>query len=101
MRRQNDQPPARAQHPLERLEGAVKIGDILQHLHADDCIKLRLPIGRRHGVRVLAFDPPQLGAACPRGGDLVRANVDGTDAPGGTHTLRRLIRIEAAATADI
>jgi hypothetical protein len=86
---------------MERLEGAVEIGDILQHLHANDRIKLPLPIGRRHRVRVLAFHPPQRGAACPRCRDLVRANVDGTDAPGGSHTLCRLIGIEAATTADI
>jgi hypothetical protein len=86
---------------MECLEGAVEIGDILQHLHANDCIKLRLPIGWRHRVRVLAFHPPQRSAAGPRGRDLVRADVDGTDAPGGTHTLGHLIGIEAATTADI
>ena len=101
IRRHDGKPPAGPQHPVDLAQTGVEIGQILEHLHGKNGIKLGVAVWRRRNIAFAAFDPSHIGAASSRCRDLVRANVDGTDPIRAADKLGHLTRIIPAAATHL
>jgi hypothetical protein len=66
---------------------AVEIGQILEHLHGKNGIKLEVAVGRCRNIRDAALDPGELSTSLLRCRDLVGADIGGADSPRRAHEL--------------
>ena len=55
IRRHDDGPPARPEHPVNLAQTGVEIGKILEDLHGENGIELGVAIGRSRNIRLATF----------------------------------------------
>src|SRR6516162_355325 len=64
IRRHDNKPPARPQHPVDLAQCGVEIGHIFEDLNGKNGIELRIAVRWRRDIRGAAFDEPNSAPRC-------------------------------------